>query len=114
MSDDLKPCPFCGGEAYLRDDVSHSTAFFIGCSTVGCFGEIHWEQTAAEAIAAWNARTTPLAEALAVPQIKALVGAAKRALQFTENTESELGMTLESGDMLRAALRAIGEGRADG
>ena len=56
-------------------------------------------------------RPAPLAEALAVPEVAALVEAAKRALQFTENTESELGMTLESGDMLRAAIRAIGEGR---
>ncbi len=53
---ELKPCPFCGGKAYLRDDESHSTAAFIGCSTEECFGEIHWEQTAAEAIAAWNTR----------------------------------------------------------
>lgn len=53
---DLKPCPFCGGEAYLRSDVSHSKAYFIGCSTVDCFGEIHWGQTKNEAIAGWNTR----------------------------------------------------------
>lgn len=60
MSDDLLPCPFCGGEAYLRDDVSHSTAYFVGCSTKDCFGEIHWGQTAEETIAAWNRRTVTL------------------------------------------------------
>jgi Lar family restriction alleviation protein len=56
MSDELKPCPFCGGEAYLRDDVSHSTAYFIGCATMDCFGEIHWGQTMAETVRGWNTR----------------------------------------------------------
>ena len=55
----LLPCPFCGGEAYLSDDASHSRAYFIGCKVDDCFGEIHWEQTKAAAIAAWNRRATP-------------------------------------------------------
>lgn len=33
-----------------------------------------------------------------------LVAAARRALNFIENTEGEIGDTLESGDLLRAAL----------
>ena len=52
----LLPCPFCGGEAYLSEDASHSRAYFIGCNVEDCFGEIHWEQTKAAAIAAWNRR----------------------------------------------------------
>ena len=59
MTADLLPCPFCGGESYLRDDASHSTAYFVGCSTEDCFGEIHWGQTADETIAAWNRRALP-------------------------------------------------------
>lgn len=55
----LLPCPFCGGEAYLSNDASHSRAYFIGCNVDDCFGEIHWGQTKAEAIAAWNRRATP-------------------------------------------------------
>jgi len=57
MSDELKPCPFCGGEASIRIDTSHSTACLIGCATMGCFGHEQWEETEAEAIAAWNRRT---------------------------------------------------------
>lgn len=56
MSDELKPCPFCGGEASIRIDTSHSTACLIGCATMGCFGHEQWEETEAEAVAAWNRR----------------------------------------------------------
>lgn len=60
MADELKPCPFCGGEAGIRIDTSHSTACLIGCATVGCFGHEQWEETEAEAITAWNRRTPDL------------------------------------------------------
>ncbi len=55
---DLKPCPFCGGEARKWQDPSHSAAWFIGCDDgySDCFGSIHWAETEAEAIAAWNRR----------------------------------------------------------
>lgn len=53
---DLLPCPFCGGEAYIRADASHSTASFIGCDTLGCFGYMQWDETEEGAIAAWNTR----------------------------------------------------------
>lgn len=33
-----------------------------------------------------------------------LLDAAKRALNYIENTEGELGITLNSGDMLRASI----------
>lgn len=39
-----------------------------------------------------------------------LLAAAKRALNFIANTEGELGITLDSGDALRAAIaKATGE-----
>ena len=62
---DLKPCPFCGSEARLLDDTSHSTAVWVGCATIGCFGHDQWEETEAEAIAAWNRRA-------AMPEVEAL------------------------------------------
>lgn len=70
----LLPCPFCGGEAYLSNDASHSRAYFIGCNVEDCFGEIHWEQTKAAAIAAWNRRALPGAKAAPVAvRVKKLV-----------------------------------------
>lgn len=58
MSDETKllPCPFCGGSATIRADADHSAAFLVGCTTDGCFGCDHWEESYAEAIAAWNTR----------------------------------------------------------
>jgi Lar family restriction alleviation protein len=56
VSDDLKPCPFCGGEASLREDFYHSAAFYVGCQTSGCFGSDQWDETRAEAVTAWNTR----------------------------------------------------------
>lgn len=61
---ELKPCPFCGGVAQMREDTTHSTAAFIGCETLGCFGHAQWEETEAGAIAAWNTRTPDMAAAL--------------------------------------------------
>lgn len=52
----LKPCPYCGGEAHLSADTSHSTAFFIGCETEDCFGLMMWAERKDAAIAAWNTR----------------------------------------------------------
>lgn len=39
-----------------------------------------------------------------------LLAALKRTLRYVENTEGELGITLDSGDMARAAIAEV-EGR---
>lgn len=50
MSDDLKPCPFCGEAQPPHDDTS-----WVRC--LGCGAETGWRPTGDEAIAAWNTRT---------------------------------------------------------
>ena len=61
MSEELKPCPFCGGEATL-DHVngSHGELWDIFCSTRSC--EIRpctvWFTTEQDAIEAWNRRVS--------------------------------------------------------
>jgi len=63
MSDELKTCPFCGGEASSFEDSGHSTAWEIGCFNGQCSAEPHvWEKTKAEAIAAWNTRAARIEE----------------------------------------------------
>jgi len=57
MSDNLKPCPFCGAEAYMW---SWNYGVAIQCSN---FSYMHWievrGQTIEEAIEKWNARIEP-------------------------------------------------------
>lgn len=51
----------------------------------------------------------PVAKANArlIAAAPALFEAAERALNYIENTEGELGITLESGEMLRAAISLV-------
>lgn len=69
MSDKIKRCPFCGGEAIIRgfedwpDGQSCPDEWLaIGCETDGCFGEIDEDlfrfDTEDEAITKWNKRQT--------------------------------------------------------
>ena len=60
---DLKPCPFCGGEAMDFHRMNTGAAIdwcgpvdhWVGC-TGGCGASTCMHDTEAEAIAAWNAR----------------------------------------------------------
>lgn len=54
MSNELKPCPFCGGKATLWQDLTADRQFHILC---GCGGRVGWFETEEEAIRAWNTRT---------------------------------------------------------
>ena len=47
---ELKPCPFCGGEAELS-----APSGYVECVECGIQGP--WGHNAEEAIAAWNTRT---------------------------------------------------------
>ena len=53
MSEELKPCPFCGGEARLVSAFL-GTAYIVLCDT--CNAAIKTRRTEAEAMAAWNTR----------------------------------------------------------
>ena len=56
---DLKPCPFCGGEAQTLNQAPKGTGYSVGCHDDECRGFIalSWiYATEAEAIAAWNSR----------------------------------------------------------
>lgn len=62
MSEELKPCPFCGGT-----DIGHSPGSIIACMNNNCGGNVDigppWggpkEDGIAFLIAAWNTRTPP-------------------------------------------------------
>jgi Lar family restriction alleviation protein len=63
MSDDLKPCPFCGGDKSIicRTDYDGGDAYAVSCRYSDCHGHIFtlghgYFSTKEEAIAAWNTR----------------------------------------------------------
>lgn len=58
---ELKPCPFCGGEAkhYHREDKSgwmHTD--WICCEDDDCGGQTCLHETKERAVSAWNRRTS--------------------------------------------------------
>ena len=56
---DLLPCPFCGGEAHIKEVVSACEKLYtVGCSDSECMGYETWllKSTVDEAVAAWNRR----------------------------------------------------------
>ena len=62
---ELKTCPFCGGKAYIHESgpgLSTHRTFYPRCRTKECIGNQGWVgfDTKAEAIAAWNKRSSAL------------------------------------------------------
>lgn len=53
--DKLKPCPFCGAEAYIAD--TWNTTKYVQCTVCGC--RTLQLKNVLEAIALWNRRTAP-------------------------------------------------------
>jgi Lar family restriction alleviation protein len=54
MTKDLKPCPFCGGEADVVEDEVNNLVWCV-CSTCGATGGV--EGNNQDAIEVWNRRT---------------------------------------------------------
>ena len=54
MTNELKPCPFCGGDADLWHNEYTNACYIAGCSYCRMFAMSDYED---EAIAAWNRRT---------------------------------------------------------
>ena len=71
MSNELKPCPFCGGEAvakfvspyFVKEDYQ-GLCYVVGCKECGCSTSLYYsykhmydDEAKEQAIAAWNRRT---------------------------------------------------------
>ncbi len=55
MSNELKPCPFCGAKPLMYDLLDTHGGFSIECPTDGCDAE-KMKRTKEAAISAWNTR----------------------------------------------------------
>lgn len=54
---DLKPCPFCGGEAFVQKfRIDGTGRFFISVACRVCFAQTGHRTKEAYAIEAWNRR----------------------------------------------------------
>ena len=73
MTDELKPCPFCGGKPQPRLDdcingkMVENPMFYIACENLGCGvwpeAEGRYETQYDAIVAAWNRRALPTADA---------------------------------------------------
>jgi len=107
MSEALKLCPFCGGEAEQTSQSNginysgwqNAVDHWVFCKTENCLVHVGMCETADEATAAWNTRTDLPAtdeQAFANEKVKALV----EALQYYNTFGYE-------GKEARAALAAM-------
>ena len=55
MSDEVKPCPFCGGEAFFSERVEYGVK--VVCKN--CWNESKFYHDKIDAIIAWNSRIEP-------------------------------------------------------
>lgn len=79
----LKPCPFCGGEAALKDytEVDDIQWAFVECSR--CYVALEGDSSAQSAIAAWNTRAsdaTLSSQAAEIERLREALGKAEWAL----------------------------------
>ncbi len=56
MTKELKPCPFCGGEAKVENFEPWESLYWVGCKKCGSTGER--SKSLAGAINAWNRRVS--------------------------------------------------------
>jgi Lar family restriction alleviation protein len=61
MSEEIKPCPFCGGEVRIEiyDDCYDDNTRRVSCKNDNCIGAHIWPESESEAIEAWNKRVNP-------------------------------------------------------
>jgi hypothetical protein len=96
MSDDLKTCPFCGGDKNIvcTTDYDGRDAYAVSCRYHKCHGSIFtlgygYFADRAEAIAAWNTRTPDTSIEALTEQLEAARTDAKEAEAYAEELEKE-------------------------
>jgi Lar family restriction alleviation protein len=102
MSDDLKPCPFCGGKKNIicRTDYDGRDAYAVSCRYHECHGSIFtlgygYFADKAEAIAAWNTRANADRIEQLNERLTAATDDAKEAEAYAEQLEAKLAKALE-------------------
>jgi Lar family restriction alleviation protein len=87
---ELKPCPFCGGEAHLERHPGRGDMGNVNC--VDCGARSHWFKTAPQAIAAWNLRSDgwiPCVETLPLSHVPVLACDGNNSLFIASQVDGE-------------------------
>lgn len=75
MTEKLKPCPFCGGEAKFGANKSCcGRTVRIDCTNPECGGCVTTFSSKAEATKAWNRRTQQPNEPLTLDELRQMIG----------------------------------------
>ena len=83
MNDSLKPCPFCGGEAFFSERVEYGVK--VVCKN--CWTESKFYHDKIDAIIAWNSRVQPTFTPDELDAIRRMFdGRAERELSKIEQT----------------------------
>lgn len=100
---ELKPCPFCGGEAELMDGSIICFVHCDSCKTTGC---TFVSECASQAVAAWNTRATDTE----LTRLKRQVEVLREAhIQTSHNLACERYVREHSENALAAADRIAKE-----
>ena len=62
MSEELKPCPFCGSIPRLTSGGAEDPRKFVECTNLFCYAEGPRKVTRLEAITTWNSRAAQPAQ----------------------------------------------------
>lgn len=73
MEIELKPCPFCGGEAILEEAQINSKTFYkVRCKTNHCTEEYGWRSGLQKTIDTWNRRAEVSNRPLILEELRTL------------------------------------------
>lgn len=115
MSDKLKPCPFCGGEAII--DGCDDTPWSVICKK--CAASVDFKETEQEAIDAWNNRVEFNLSPKEIEALRKKFSSAIHDIPVSYYTEvrkpciderTELAFTLDEIDVIARYMRQDFEG----
>lgn len=120
MNEELKPCPFCGGEALLENTITQASIMCCDCPAVMRRGHTtrSFDDGTQRAITAWNTRTTDAR----ITSLEEEVGALRTLLEWYADQMCEglcekdprlaerIGCENCAGCPARATLSIRGEG----
>ncbi len=114
MSEELKACPFCGGEAHLGYADQTGQGWRVVC--LKCDATNGYFHSAKGAIAAWNARANPAPQSPKESEAEIMLGAWHRIFGTTQLTHAQARLEAAEREVerLKHKLEAAPQVSAEG